>query len=686
MLSVEIERLSDGERWRQDFTAPWLEDLTRKSGSFKPFSVLHRMLLMALASSSDTVTVELLTQEDLELLRKHGNHHSTQANTKPTSANDPLLKLQRKTASSSGKGKRFLILTYMSEFDRVHYPLPLVHDAVPDASALKATIQRLREELRVKENKLQRKSTHPTNVALTTEVRRLTGENETLKAQARRWEVEAEEKGKRLVDLEAKLAQAGAWDIQSVTRETRALERERDLLRGRVEALEIAAEEAERRVRAAENVKRRAAERAEKEHEQLHEALREARMRVRELTSELALVQQGRAGLRSTSRPGSISRGSVSPYGRREMPSSSASPSPAGPRRPPGPSGSAHPTPRARSTATTTTTSTSTRSARRVPVTPPRPVPPPRAASPLTRVGRPVTRDAGGSATGSARRSSRTSPTPRDYDRPWASRSSLPSSTSATPRSASPSSRVPEHARPTSSSRASSVSGFGPSRSGTPTRGGRFDPTAWVQEQREREAVYRRRLSRTFTPPSSRPVSTPSTPTRTSPRPRRPVAASGDPIRSTSTTSSNRRNISPGAAVRRPRDDRYGHERDHDYDEHGTSTSRGQSPSRALRAVQERLARHTGGAATASTAGASLHAGARDAAAPETTGATSTTTTGDAAEVEAPADVSVLSNAAADSFYEEVEDIDARLQKLQAFLKQAKAGAPPAAPTSNPQG
>jgi hypothetical protein len=54
--------------------------------------------------------------------------------------------------------------------------------------------------------------------------------------------------------------------------------------------------------------------------------------------------------------------------------------------------------------------------------------------------------------------------------------------------------------------------------------------------------------------------------------------------------------------------------------------------------------------------------------------------------VEAPADVSVLSNAAADSFYEEVEDIDARLQKLQAFLKQAKAGAPPAAPTSNPQG
>jgi hypothetical protein len=51
------------------------------------------------------------------------------------------------TAPAPGTAKRYLILTYASEFDRAHYPLPLAADADPPPAALRRTIDRLRAEL-----------------------------------------------------------------------------------------------------------------------------------------------------------------------------------------------------------------------------------------------------------------------------------------------------------------------------------------------------------------------------------------------------------------------------------------------------------------------------------------------------------------------------------------------------------
>ena len=48
---------------------------------------------------------------------------------------------------STPNNKRYLILTYAAEFDRVHYPLPLIFEEHPDTAALQATIRRLRAEL-----------------------------------------------------------------------------------------------------------------------------------------------------------------------------------------------------------------------------------------------------------------------------------------------------------------------------------------------------------------------------------------------------------------------------------------------------------------------------------------------------------------------------------------------------------
>ncbi|GMF41882.1 unnamed protein product [Phytophthora fragariaefolia] len=54
-------------------------------------------------------------------------------------------------AGASENGKRFLILTYAVEFDRVHYPLPLTPELSPSAEVLQRTIRRLKQELAEKE-------------------------------------------------------------------------------------------------------------------------------------------------------------------------------------------------------------------------------------------------------------------------------------------------------------------------------------------------------------------------------------------------------------------------------------------------------------------------------------------------------------------------------------------------------
>lgn len=43
--------------------------------------------------------------------------------------------------------KRYLILTYAVEFDRVHYPLPLAFEDLPTLEGLQRTVRRLRAEL-----------------------------------------------------------------------------------------------------------------------------------------------------------------------------------------------------------------------------------------------------------------------------------------------------------------------------------------------------------------------------------------------------------------------------------------------------------------------------------------------------------------------------------------------------------
>ncbi|XP_029411354.1 coiled-coil domain-containing protein 61 isoform X3 [Nannospalax galili] len=111
VLELEVEDRMTADQWRGEFDAGFIEDLTHKTGNFKQFSIFCNMLESALTQlagcllqNSESVTLDLLTYTDLESLRsrKLGGHPGSLA-----------------PRSAQLKSKRYLILIYSVEFDRV---------------------------------------------------------------------------------------------------------------------------------------------------------------------------------------------------------------------------------------------------------------------------------------------------------------------------------------------------------------------------------------------------------------------------------------------------------------------------------------------------------------------------------------------------------------------------------------
>ena len=105
--------------------------MCHKTGNFKKFPVFIKMLSTALYGNTDTVFVDLLRYSDLEILKAKKTGQLTTTNSSTTIKNN----------------KRYLILTYAVEFDRVHYPLPLKYEEEISSKSLKQTIARLRSEI-----------------------------------------------------------------------------------------------------------------------------------------------------------------------------------------------------------------------------------------------------------------------------------------------------------------------------------------------------------------------------------------------------------------------------------------------------------------------------------------------------------------------------------------------------------
>jgi len=108
------------------------------------------MLCSAFNRDSKSVFVELLTYADLELMKARkmasgGTGAGGDGNTSTASVDGTAVTASSTTGRNAHK--RYIILTYNGEFDRVHYPLPLNFEETPNAESLQRTIRRLRGQI-----------------------------------------------------------------------------------------------------------------------------------------------------------------------------------------------------------------------------------------------------------------------------------------------------------------------------------------------------------------------------------------------------------------------------------------------------------------------------------------------------------------------------------------------------------
>lgn len=115
--------------------------MSQKAGSYKSFHMFVKMLASAFSKESDSVYVDILTYSDLEMIKaRQLGSMSTNSNSLNTS--------KASITSSKSPLKRYIILTYAAEFDRVHFPLPLAFQDDSNIDSLKRSIARLRKRLK----------------------------------------------------------------------------------------------------------------------------------------------------------------------------------------------------------------------------------------------------------------------------------------------------------------------------------------------------------------------------------------------------------------------------------------------------------------------------------------------------------------------------------------------------------
>ena len=122
-FSIEAQNLRTGELWKDNFSDEYIENITKKTGSFKRYVVFLDMLTEAIKDAAEHVYVELLTYADL-LALKHG-----------------------KPAKKSSDNKRYLILTYKVKYDTVHYPLPLQYAGKMSPIEIQDNVTNLQTEI-----------------------------------------------------------------------------------------------------------------------------------------------------------------------------------------------------------------------------------------------------------------------------------------------------------------------------------------------------------------------------------------------------------------------------------------------------------------------------------------------------------------------------------------------------------
>ncbi|XP_041865262.1 centrosomal protein CCDC61 isoform X2 [Melanotaenia boesemani] len=253
MLIVEISDSLTADQWRGEFDPAYIEDLTRKTGNFKQFPIFCSMLESAVRKTSDSVTLDLLTYADLELLR----------NRKAGVVSRPRSYQQ----SSALTAKRYLILIYTVEFDRIHYPLPLPYVGKPDPATLQKEIRALRAEL-------SGLTSHGGNQSADVEIQRLRAELAAVKEEK---EAMAKTLERLQVSGSGSMPNREDWRIKDVVRTL-----EEQLVKERAKSQRSTSKKCQEQRLLVEQL------------EELRASECALRIRVKSLTNELALLRRGR--------------------------------------------------------------------------------------------------------------------------------------------------------------------------------------------------------------------------------------------------------------------------------------------------------------------------------------------------------------------------------------------------------
>ena len=150
LLTLDVEKEQSSQMWCGEFTKNYIEEITHKAGNFKKFAVFTKMLVSSLAEENEHVNIDVLTYADLEMLKTRRSNPSSITATSSSSSSSSSSVTSSGIGSSSSttaNNKLYAILTYSSEFDRVHYPLPLLFTEAPRPEKLLHIIRRLRDEL-----------------------------------------------------------------------------------------------------------------------------------------------------------------------------------------------------------------------------------------------------------------------------------------------------------------------------------------------------------------------------------------------------------------------------------------------------------------------------------------------------------------------------------------------------------
>ncbi|KAF6203829.1 hypothetical protein GE061_002164 [Apolygus lucorum] len=125
-LSLTLTNKNTFEKWKSTPSVEYIESMTRKTGNFKTFSVFTDMMRAVFLNSSSSLSMKLLTHSELEKI------------------NDNTL--QSSFPEGQVKKRVYFILVYTSEFDRIHYPLPMDYAGLPNPEILQATIHGLEND------------------------------------------------------------------------------------------------------------------------------------------------------------------------------------------------------------------------------------------------------------------------------------------------------------------------------------------------------------------------------------------------------------------------------------------------------------------------------------------------------------------------------------------------------------